>query len=246
MTNTVLQGLQSQSPAKKLAVLIDPDDLQESRLRKTISLLQDNPVDLLLVGGSLFVKDQLDTCLELLRTELEQPLILFPGNAIQVSAKADAIFFLSLISGRNPELLIGQQVIAAPYVKAAQLEVIPTGYMLIDGGRPTTASYMSNTLPIPRNKAAIATCTAMAGEMLGLQTIYLDTGSGADQPVPRDMIQAVAENINLPLIVGGGIRDSRQAVEQLQAGADMIVVGSRIEENPSSLVELVQAVRSLS
>lgn len=245
MADTILQSLQSGRPGKKLAVLIDPDDLQEEHLRRIIPLLQKSKADLLLIGGSLMLKDQIDYCLKRLKAELEQPLVLFPGSVVQVSARADAILFLSLISGRNPEFLIGQHVIAAPYVKAAGLEVIPTGYMLIDGGRPTTASYMSNAMPIPHNKAEIAVCTAMAGEMLGLQTIYLDAGSGADLPVPSEMISAVAKNISLPLIVGGGIRDPYKAVEQLEAGADMIVVGNRIEENPDSLMELSQAVHGI-
>ncbi|HKK76841.1 MAG TPA: geranylgeranylglyceryl/heptaprenylglyceryl phosphate synthase [Saprospiraceae bacterium] len=245
MANTILQSLKTGRPGKKLAVLIDPDDLQEAHLVKIIPLLRKSEVDVVLVGGSLLLKDQMDDCLQRLKRELDQPLVLFPGSVVQVSPKADAILFLSLISGRNPEFLIGQHVVAAPYVKAAGLEVIPTGYMLIDGGRPTTASYISNAMPIPRNKAEIAVCTAMAGEMLGLQTIYMDAGSGADWPVPKEMIRAVSENTKVPLIVGGGIRDPYKAVEQLKAGADMIVVGTRIEENPDSLMELSQAVHGI-
>lgn len=245
MATTILQSLQSTTPEKKLAVLIDPDDLQEAHLDKLIPLLQKSKVDLILIGGSLLLKDQLNQCLKTLKKELSQPLVLFPGSMVQISEKADAILFLSLISGRNPEFLIGQHVIAAPYVKAAGLEVIPTGYMLIDGGRPTTASYMSNAMPIPRNKMEIAVCTAMAGEMLGLRTLYMDAGSGADLPVPKEMIRAVRKNTKLPIIVGGGIRDPYKAVEQLEAGADMIVVGTRIEENPTSLMELSRAVHGI-
>lgn len=245
MATTILQSLQSTTPEKKLAVLIDPDDLQEAHLDKLIPLLQKSKVDLILIGGSLLLKDQLNQCLKTLKKELSQPLVLFPGSMVQISEKADAILFLSLISGRNPEFLIGQHVIAAPYVKAAGLEVIPTGYMLIDGGRPTTASYMSNAMPIPRNKMEIAVCTAMAGEMLGLRTLYMDAGSGADLPVPKEMIRAVRKNTELPIIVGGGIRDPYKAVEQLEAGADMIVVGTRIEENPTSLMELSRAVHGI-
>jgi putative glycerol-1-phosphate prenyltransferase len=245
MANAILQSLQSSPPGKKLAVLIDPDDLQEAHLGKTIPLLQKSEVDFLFLGGSLLLKDQLDDCLKTLKKELDLPLVLFPGSVVQISEKADAILFLSLISGRNPEFLIGQHVVAAPYVKAAGLEVIPTGYMLIDGGRPTTASYMSNAMPIPRNKLEIAVCTAMAGEMLGLRTIYLDAGSGADLPVPKEMIRAVRKNTKLPIIVGGGIRDPYKAVEQLEAGADLIVVGTHIEENPDSLMELSRAVHGI-
>jgi putative glycerol-1-phosphate prenyltransferase len=245
MANAILQSLQSGSPGKKLAVLIDPDDLQKVHLNKIIPLLQKSEVDLLFIGGSLLLKDQLDDCLKTLKKELDLPLVLFPGSVVQISEKADAILFLSLISGRNPEFLIGQHVVAAPYIKAAGLEVIPTGYMLIDGGCPTTASYMSNAMPIPRNKLEIAVCTAMAGEMLGLKTIYMDAGSGADLPVPKEMIRAVRKNTELPIIVGGGIRDPHLAVEQLKAGADLIVVGTHIEENPDSLMELSRAVHGI-
>lgn len=245
MTSTVLQSLFSERDRKKIAVLIDPDDLQDKHLGQLIPLLHKAKVDLILVGGSLILKDQLEHCLTVLKKELKQPVVLFPGSVLQVSPKADAILFLSLISGRNPQFLIGQHVVAAPYIKAAELDVIPTGYMIIDGGKPTTASYMSNALPIPRNKKEIAVCTAMAGEMLGLQTIYMDAGSGAEQSIPAAMIQAVAENIDIPLIVGGGIRDPYTAAEQLKAGADMIVVGTHIEENPSSLLELSRAVHGI-
>lgn len=245
MATTILQDVFTERKRKKLAVLIDPDHLKDGYLQSLIPLLRKAKVDVILVGGSLILKDQLDYCLDTLKQELPQPIILFPGSVLQISPKADAILFLSLISGRNPEFLIGQHVVAAPYIKAAGLEAIATGYMLIDGGRPTTASYMSNAMPIPRNKKEIAVSTAMAGEMLGLQTIYMDAGSGADQAIPAEMIRAVADNISIPLIVGGGIRDPFKAVEQLKAGADMIVVGTSIEQNPNGLMELSRAVHGI-
>jgi putative glycerol-1-phosphate prenyltransferase len=164
----------------------------------------------------------------------------------QVSSGADAILFLSLISGRNPELLIGQHVLAAPMIKQANLEVLSTGYMLVDGGRPTTASYISGTLPLPADKPDIAACTALAGTMLGLSHIYLDAGSGALNPVSVDMIQAVREMVDVPLIVGGGIRDCDAAVDRAQAGADVVVVGNITEKKPLVIQEIAKAFKSIS
>ena len=173
------------------------------------------------------------------------PVILFPGNAMQINKNADGILFLSLISGRNPELLIGKQVISAPILKQASLEVISTGYMLIDSGRPTTASYMSNTLPIPRNKNGIATSTAMAGEYLGMKLIYMDGGSGAKKPIEIDMIKQVSKQINIPLIIGGGICNAQKAIDNCNAGADLIVVGNAIEKNADLILEISKAVHSV-
>jgi putative glycerol-1-phosphate prenyltransferase len=147
-----------------------------------------------------------------------------------------------MISGRNPELLIGQHVLAAPYLKASGLEVIPTGYLLIDGGTVTTAQYVSNTMPIPGGKGDIAACTAMAGEMLGLRLIYLDAGSGAARPVAPAMIRQVKESISVPLIVGGGIREPEQARHACQAGADVVVVGNALENDPSGYLEMARAI----
>lgn len=170
------------------------------------------------------------------------PRILFPGNVLQVSREAEAILLLSLISGRNPDLLIGQHVIAAPYLKESGLEILPTGYLLIDGGSPTSVSYMSNTIPIPANKPDIARCTAMAGEMLGLRLMYLDAGSGARNPVPEAMIRAVRSEIGVPLIVGGGIRIPEQAMAAVSAGADLIVIGNAVEQSPQLILEMAEAI----
>jgi putative glycerol-1-phosphate prenyltransferase len=168
------------------------------------------------------------------------PVVLFPGSNLYIHSDADGILFLSLISGRNPEFLIGQHVVAAPLLKASGLEILPTGYMLVDGGKPTTVSYISNTQPIPADKADIAACTAMAGEMLGQQLLYLDAGSGAENPVSPGMISAVKKATSLPLLAGGGIRSGEQARNAWEAGADCIVIGNVLESNPGLLEDFIR------
>ena len=227
---------------KKLAVLLDPDKQSEGSLERTISLSIEAGVDFFFIGGSLLLHDRLEACLVRLGALSAIPRILFPGNVLQVSREAEAILLLSLISGRNPDLLIGQHVIAAPYLKESGLEILPTGYLLIDGGSPTSVSYMSNTIPIPANKPDIARCTAMAGEMLGLRLMYLDAGSGARNPVPEAMIRAVRSEIGVPLIVGGGIRIPEQAMAAVSAGADLIVIGNAIEQSPQLIIEMAEAI----
>lgn len=229
---------------KQLAVLIDPDKSEQGHLERLLQLSMQARVDLFLVGGSLITHNALDNCLDFLKANCTIPTIIFPGSVLQVSAHADAILLLSLISGRNPELLIGQHVIAAPYLKESGLEVVSTGYMLVDGGAPTTVSYISNTTPIPANKSDIAVCTAMAGEMLGFKILYLDAGSGAKHPISESMIQAVSQNTNVPLIVGGGIRTPEKAFANVQAGADVVVVGNILEKDPNLLPEMAAAVHS--
>jgi phosphoglycerol geranylgeranyltransferase len=187
----------------------------------------------------------LDETLQSIKEFTSIPVILFPGSIMQINEKADALLLLSLISGRNADLLIGKHVVAAPYLKKSGLELLPTGYMLIESGPLTTAQYISNTLPIPRTKDDIAVCTAIAGEMLGLRLIYMDAGSGAEMPISASMIKKVKENISIPLIIGGGIRDAGQAIAACKAGADMIVVGNAIEKDPSCLKEIADAVHSL-
>ena len=188
---------------KSFALLIDPDKQDEKQLISIIEKAKNAKTDYFFVGGSLLTHDSLDTCLNTLKEYSNIPVVLFPGNAMQVNEKADAILFLSLISGRNAEMLIGKQVITAPILKQSSLEVLPTGYMLIDSGQPTTVSYMSNTTPIPADKDAVAACTAMAGEMLGLQLIFMDGGSGAKQPISEQMITAVSKSVDAPLIIPG-------------------------------------------
>ena len=233
-----------QQGKKKLAVLIDPDKMRLGKLDQIIDLSVRCQVDYFFIGGSLLVNSQLDHCLQMIRQRCQIPLILFPGSTYQVSNKADAILFLSLVSGRNPDLLIGQHVIAAPYLKLSSLEVLSTGYMLIDGGVGTTVLYMSNTSPIPSNKADIAVCTAMAAEMLGLKMIFMDAGSGASRPVSAEMIEAVRGAVDIPLIVGGGIRSAEKVAENLKAGADVIVMGNAFEHDPSLMIDIAATVHA--
>lgn len=231
---------------KAFAILIDPDGLTEERLSSLLTLCRGNKIDYFFVGGSLITNDVMDQTIRMIKKETTVPVILFPGNSLHISGLADGILFLSLISGRNAEFLIGQQVVAAPVLKASGLEIMPTGYMLIDGGRPTTVSYMSNTNPIPHNKPAIAACTAMAGEMLGLKVMYLDAGSGAENSISPAMVSAVRQVVDTPIIVGGGIDSSEKVKELLEAGADIVVVGNGIEKDMSLIKEIAQVVESFS
>jgi putative glycerol-1-phosphate prenyltransferase len=188
----------------------------------------------------------MESLVTLIKKESSIPVVLFPGSPSQVTPAADALLYLSLISGRNPELLIGQHVISAPIVRKSGLEIMSTGYMVIDGGAPTTVSYISNATPIPSDKNEIAVCTAMAGEMLGMKLIYMDAGSGAKKPITTSMIQSVSHHISVPLIVGGGIRDAEQAFKSASAGADIIVVGNAIEKDDSLILEMGNAIHSAS
>lgn len=230
---------------KALAILIDPDNVSQSSLQQVVELSMKAKVDYFFVGGSLVVSDNLDNCVLQIKALCSIPVLLFPGSPSQISKHADALLYLSLISGRNPELLIGQHVISAPFVKKSGLEIISTGYMVIDGGAPTTVSYISNATPIPADKADIALCTAMAGEMLGSKLIYMDAGSGAKKPIAETMIGAVAKNIDVPLIVGGGIRDAEKTYLNCKAGADVIVIGNAVEKDPALIQEIADAVHGV-
>lgn len=229
---------------KQFAVLVDPDKPDNSQIEAISKLSSEACVDYFFVGGSLLSKNSLDNCIKILKANSSIPVIIFPGNNLQISSYADAILFLSLISGRNPDLLIGNHVIAAPYIKESGLEVIPTAYMLIDSGKPTSALYMSNTMPIPADKSDIAACTAMAGEMLGLKMIYLDAGSGAINPISAKMIESVRANTTSPIICGGGINSPEKAVEDCKSGADIVVVGNGIEKSSQLIKEVAAAVKS--
>ena len=229
---------------KKFAVLLDPDKLKIRDIDKIITLAINAHVDYFFIGGSLIVNNMLDELLTLVRKQCDIPLVLFPGNSFQLSYKADALLFLSLISGRNAELLIGKHVITAPYLKVSPLEVISTGYMLIDGGIPTTVSYMSNTIPIPQNKKDVAVCTALAGEMLGLKLMYMDAGSGAQIPISSELIREVSDSIEVPLIIGGGIKTPEKARENVENGADVIVIGNAIEKDPMLITDMSIAIHS--
>lgn len=225
---------------KKLVVLIDPDKIQsDEQLIQFIKKCEFAKTDYFFVGGSLMVDDKMKECIQVIRSNTTTPILLFPGSTMQINAEADALLFLSLISGRNAELLIGNQVVAAPYIKKSGLEAIGTGYILIDCGNPTTVSYISQTQPIPYNKPEIAACTAMAGEMLGMKMIYLDGGSGASKPISSKTISAVRKAVDVPLIVGGGIRSLEQANEAWDAGADLIVIGTAFEENADLLLDFL-------
>jgi putative glycerol-1-phosphate prenyltransferase len=227
---------------KQLAVLVDPDKLLNKDIESLARNAADASVDYFFVGGSLLVNNELDQCIKTLKANSHIPVILFPGNNMQLSWQADAILFLSLISGRNAEMLIGRHVIAAPYLKLSPLEVISCGYMLVESGKTTAVQYMSNTMPIPSDKMDIAICTAMAGEMLGLKLIYLEAGSGAQHCIPTPMIAQVKQNISIPLIAGGGIRTPEQAQQAAIAGADIVVIGTAFEKNPGLVSELADAV----
>jgi len=237
--------LASKKEGKKLfALLIDPDKQDKSALISVIEKAKPAKADFFFVGGSLLTNDSLDACLSTLKENSNIPVVLFPGNAMQVNDKADGILFLSLISGRNAEMLIGKQVITAPILKQSSLEVLPTGYMLIDSGKPTTVSYMSNTTPIPNDKNAVAACTAMAGEMLGLKLIFMDGGSGAENPISEQMIAAVRQAVDCPIIIGGGISSGDKAIINCKAGTDIIVVGNAIEKDENLITEIANAVHN--
>lgn len=231
---------QAKAEGKKLlGLLIDPDSMQNAdQVMDVVNKAESASIDYILFGGSLITKTEKLDSLKMIKQITKIPVILFPSNPAQIRSEADAILFLSLLSGRNPEFLIGHHVTAAPLLRNTNLEILPTGYLLVGCGRPTTAEYVSGTPPIPYRKAGIAAATAMAGEMLGMKLIYLDGGSGADKAVSVEMISEVRKSVDLPLIVGGGIRCGEAAAEAFEAGADMIVVGNGAEENPDLIQEL--------
>lgn len=238
--------LASKKQKRKLfSVLIDPDKQDKNSLLKIIKTAEDAKVDFFFLGGSLLTYDNLNNCIVTIKKLTKIPVILFPGNTMQINHKADGILFLSLISGRNADMLIGKQVITAPILKQSSLEVMSTGYMLIDGGKQTTVSYISNTTPIPSNKPAISACTAIAGEMLGLKLIFMDAGSGAENPVSLKMIETVSKSIDIPLIIGGGIKSANQARKSCEAGADIIVVGNAIEKKSDLIKQISSAVHDI-
>ncbi|MEI6346882.1 MAG: geranylgeranylglyceryl/heptaprenylglyceryl phosphate synthase [Bacteroidota bacterium] len=232
----------SSNNRKKLAVLIDPDKTSKEQLQIVFEIYIRAKVDVFLVGSSLLLRNSVCEVVEFLKQNTTIPVYLFPGNIMQVCSKADGILLLSLISGRNPELLIGQQVLAAPSIKAANFDVIPTGYMLIDSGKTTSVEYMSNTKPIPSDKPDIAVCTAMAGEQLGMKAVYLEAGSGAKKPVPAELIAAVRDSIEVEIWVGGGIKTPQAAIEACNAGADVIVIGTAFEQSPELIEKIATAI----
>lgn len=228
---------------KSIAVLIDPDKVQKtSDLDPLIRLATENCVDYFFVGGSLVTTQNLGEVIRTIKEVATIPVILFPGSVQQIDSAADGILFLSLISGRNPDLLIGQHVIAAPILKNSKLEVLPTGYMLINSGKTSSVAYISNTTPIPEDKYSLAASTAMAGEMLGLKIVYLDAGSGAEREVNKKMISTVRKSVDTPIIVGGGINTAQKALNAFEAGADLIVIGNALEKDPQLLTEISEKI----
>lgn len=240
--NKILKNSQLQK--KSLAVLLDPDKISEDSFVPFLYACVENDVDYFFVGGSLITNHIMAQMVATIKLHTQIPVIIFPGNSLHIEPSADGILLLSLISGRNPEYLIGQHVISAPLLRQSGLEILSTGYILVDSGKQTTVSYISNTTPIPHDKADIAVCTAMAGEMLGMKLIYLDGGSGALNPISAKMIQQVKENISVPLIVGGGINSSEKAQNAINAGADIIVIGNAFEKNPNLLSEIAGVVKN--
>ncbi|MCF6351767.1 MAG: geranylgeranylglyceryl/heptaprenylglyceryl phosphate synthase [Cyclobacteriaceae bacterium] len=229
---------------KSFAVLIDPDKTTPNQAKVLIEQVNSiNEISALLVGGSLVSNDSTQILIQFIKTICHKPIILFPGNVNQI-CKADAILFLSLISGRNPEYLIGQHIIGAPLIKNLEMEAIATGYMLV--GEPSSTSYVSNTTPLPANKPDLAQATAIAGEMLGNSLIYMDAGSGAHQPISEVIIEAVAQAISIPLIVGGGIRTYEYAKKALIAGGRCLVVGNAAESDSAILYEIASAVSDVN
>ena len=223
---------------KKIALLVDPDKCSKTSVRNRLAMADNAGVSFIFVGGSLLNYYLLDDCVNTIKSMTKLPVILFPANGMHISQKADAILFMSLISGRNSDLLIGNHVHSAPIIKKFGLEAIPTGYMIMESGHITTAQYVSNSFPLPRSKPDVAVSTAIAGEMLGLKTIYMDAGSGAEMPIPEEIISAVKKNISIPLIVGGGIKTPEAALQAFNAGADIIVIGNAAEENPEILMDI--------
>lgn len=213
-------------------VLIDPDKLPEGAIERSVETYEDAGADALLVGGSLLHAADFGEYVERLRARTTLPVIGFPGSLSQVTRGLDAVLFLSVISGRNPELLFGQHVYAAPIIRRLGIEPISTGYMIVESGRATTAQYMSGSPPLPRHKPDIAAATALAAEMLGMRLLFADAGSGADEPVPESIVEAVTSCCTAPLIVGGGLRSPRQVASCVQAGAAFVVVGNAIERRP--------------
>lgn len=233
------------SQHKLFALLIDPDKHNNDSLARIACSASSAGVDFIFVGGSL-LQHSLADALAVLKGNTGIPLVLFPGNHFQIDGQADAILYLSLISGRNPDFLIGQHVLSAFNLKRSGLEVIPTAYILIDGGKRTSVQYISNTQPIPADKPDIVVATALAGEMLGLKLVYLEAGSGAIAHAPLEVIAQLRSQLQVPIIVGGGIRTPQQVADVCRAGADVVVVGTAIEQQSDLLEAMVLSCHSFS
>lgn len=232
MQNIYHQILQSKKACKKLlAILLDPDKVDLQNIENLIQKINESPATHIFIGGSLVLNSTIDEIILNLKKELTLPIVLFPGNPSQISNYADGILFLSLISGRNPDFLIEHQVKAAPILKKSNLEIISTGYILIESGNPTAVASVSKTIPLPRHNSEIAVNTALAGQFLGNKLIYLEAGSGAKLPVPLETISLVSKNLEIPLIVGGGIKSIQEIQDAYIAGADLVVIGTAFEND---------------
>jgi phosphoglycerol geranylgeranyltransferase len=220
-----------------LAALLDPDSEDFEKLKRKIDLIEKSKIDFIFVGGSTTWNDNFERFTEKVKSLSSKAVIIFPGSAEQISPSADAILFLSLISGKNPKYLIGEQIKAAPILKEMGIEVIPTGYILLDGGRKTTVEFVSGTKPIPQHNVKKIRDTAYAAQLLGMKMVYLECGSGAKHAVKDELIKAVKEYIEIPLVVGGGIKDKKEVENKHKAGADIVVVGNALEKDPTILLE---------
>lgn len=226
------QLLQAKLENKKLlAILLDPDKIVLENIADLISKINQSPATHIFIGGSHVENNIIDELIISIKQKCFLPIVLFPGNPSQISNEADAILFLSLISGRNPDYLIEHQVKAAPILKQTQLEIISTGYILIESGTETAVERISKTKPLDRNDSDLVLATAQAGEMLGNKLIYLEAGSGAKQAVPLQMIKKVSENIEIPLLIGGGIIDLQGIQNAYDSGADLVIIGTAFENN---------------
>jgi len=225
------------------SILIDPGKLPLIAIRELIQLAEDCIVDFIFVGGSSCSLPVFNETITFLKEAQNRPVIIFPGSELQVSENADALLLLSMISGRNPDLLIGKHVEAANHLFASGLEVISTGYILIESGKTTTVEQVSETKSLPRNKPELALSTALAGQLLGMQLIYLEAGSGAENHVPVETIRLVRSKLNIPIIVGGGITDVEKLQHIIDAGADLVVVGNALENDPQLLKQFSQVIQ---
>lgn len=237
MQNIYNEILQSKKEKKKLlAILLDPDKISKDSLQNIIPKINQSPATHIFIGGSLVLTNTIDGIIRELKQKTTLPVLLFPGNPSQISIEAHGILFLTLLSGRNPDFLIEHQVKAAPILKKTNLEIISTGYILIDGGNQTAVASVSKTIPLPRHNSDIAVATALAGEFLGNKLVYLEAGSGAKLSIPLETISLVSKNIEIPLIVGGGIKDIQGIEDAYAAGADLVVIGTAFENDSNFFI----------
>lgn len=240
--NNILKAIEEKGAA--YFILIDPDKISENNLSRFLSLAEEAGVDGFLLGGSLLLSGDLKSVIMRIKEESQIPIIIFPGSVSQVLPEADALLYISLISGRNADHIIGNHVLAAPMIKKSGIEPISTGYILVESGKVTTAEYMSGSKPIPRNKPEIAVATALAAEFMGMKMVYLEGGSGAELTVPNEMVKYVSSQCSIPVIVGGGIRDPKTANEKVLSGAKVVVTGNYFEKeaNWSLIKEFADAI----